>query len=939
MKRYIVVFSVIVWGALGWGVAMAEEGYTLRGDYIQIDTKDHWEAWSFPKGTLTIADNGEVRPTYVRKHVNASLDASYLVKKAYDKKLIKWDSPIKGAGSNKKDAIYLLDGDPNTFWEPKATDPLFRWWVEIDLGQLVVADRIVLRFAEEGQGDPFRQFKVFISDGDKAFLGSEALDYSLIGRTTQPNEDQRVFEFALDPIVYPNYAISITGKKADSFWTGEALRYIRINVTDRVEGAHPRLAEVEVWSVGDNILLGAIDRGGEITEPGIGGAYPAADGDILSAWIAFAWSPYRPRATMFIDLGTKFWVDSYRLISWLDKDKTGYMYGLATWGSDGSKAPDGSLIWTLLSPKWREENPEHLLYIEDTFPVQKIRYIRMRNIDITGSRQGAYGANSLVSELLVLGEGYVPEVALTSPLIELGATANLASIEWDVDTPEGTSFEIQTRTGDELREIKHFYNKGGKEVTEKQYNRLPGFSKGPIEIEQLPGSGWSTWSPTYLVSGQGITSPSPRRYLMVRAKLLSNDPEAFATLHSISVHFVDPVVRRILGEISPGSVKAAVSKTFSFFMRPTFTMASLGEKESKGFDQILIQAPVSVNMVPREVRLVPDSSSVEQLYGEFLSEEERSKLLTLTTEVFTASNGLEVISTAPDFMLLRLPKVVKGERVTSPLIYYRKVKEVTTDESGASLDSTAYWSLKANERGSIRYYRLQEGKEYLISKATYRAYSRFNPGAYVVRYYRLSEEGEEEQIPFDKKGDPLGRAAYNRLRTSERGAVVAIGRLVEVQFDAAVFLNGSVFKGSVANSAIPNSWQRVDPGDATLLASAQTTTVAVPVGEKVVGDIRIYPKVITPNGDGVHEQAKVSFTVLKLNADRKVRVKVYDLSGRSIRDLSIPPRGSINGRYEIPWNGEDNKGQKVPPGVYVCRITIEADTGRSSTSRMIYVLY
>lgn len=925
---------------------MAQDGYTLGGDRIQIQTKSDWEAWSFPQGTLTVAANGEVRPTRIRKRVNGALDASRLVKKAYDKKWIKWDSPIRGAGSNKEEAIYLLDGDPSTFWEPKATDPLFRWWVEIDLGQLVVADQIVLRFVDKGQGDPFRQFKVFISDGDMAFLGSKALDYALVGRTTKPNEDERVFQFSLDTTVSPNYATTIAGKKADTFWTGEALRYIRINVTDRVEDpetrqgnpeTHPRLAEVEVWSAGDNILLDAIERGGQVTEPGIGGASTAADGDILSGWIAFAWSPYRPRATMFIDLGTKFWVDSYQLISWLDTANAGPMYGLATWGSDGSKAPDGTFIWTLLSPKWREQNLERLLYMEDRFERQKIRYIQMRNIDITGSRQGAYGAYGLVSELLIYGEGYVPEVTLTSPLIGLGVARNLSSIEWDVDTPEGTRFEIQTRTGDELREAKHFYNTAGAEVTEKQYNRLPGFSKGGVTTERLPGSGWSNWSPTYLVSGQAITSPSPRRYLMVRAMLRSDDPETFGTLRSINVRFVDPVARRILGEISPGSVKAAASRTFSFFIRPTFTMASPGEKESEGFDQILIQAPASVNMVPREVVLIPDSISVEQLYGEFLSEEERAKLSAQTGEIFSPSNGLEVMPTAPDSMLLRVPRVIKGEQNTSPLIYYRRVKEVATDESGVPLDSTAYRALKADERGSIRYYRLQGGKEYPISRATYEIY----PRAYVVRYYRLSEQGEEEQIPFDTQGVPLGRVAYNRLKTAEKGAVVAVGKLVEVQFDAAVFLNGSVFKGAVAHSAVPNSWQRVDPGDATGLAREQTTTVAVAVEEEIVGDIEIQPGVITPNGDGVHEQAVISFTILKLNADRTVRVKIYDLSGRLVQNLtdSIPPRESVNGRYEIPWNGEDSGGQKVSPGAYVCRITVEADTGRSTTSRMIYVVY
>ena len=42
-----------------------------------------------------------------------------------------------------------MDGDEATFWEPNPADPLSDWVLEIDLGRLVSATKVILRFAEE----------------------------------------------------------------------------------------------------------------------------------------------------------------------------------------------------------------------------------------------------------------------------------------------------------------------------------------------------------------------------------------------------------------------------------------------------------------------------------------------------------------------------------------------------------------------------------------------------------------------------------------------------------------------------------------------------------------------------------------------------------------------------------------------------------------------
>ena len=123
------------------------------------------------------------------------------------------------------------------------------------------------------------------------------------------------------------------------------------------------------------------------------------------------------------------------------------------------------------------------------------------------------------------GEGYQPEVVLESGLIPLQEAKNLVSIEWDADTPPNTSLQIQTRTGNEVAEVYRYYDSGGVEVSAGKYEKLGFFKKGRIDTLQVAGSDWSNWSAPYAESGASITSPSPRQFLSLRVRMMTDDPK------------------------------------------------------------------------------------------------------------------------------------------------------------------------------------------------------------------------------------------------------------------------------------------------------------------------------------------------------------------------------------------------------------------------------
>ena len=521
----------------------AQPGYTLQGNQIVVDRPSHWRAWTVNAGISDIRADGSVAPRFVRKQINAALDAT------------EYAAQERGgveAGSNPHLAANLIDGDPHTFWEPDLDAPPEDWWVQIRLGRLIVVEKVVLRFVGEDVGDPFLQFDLLgwrqtppVGRVTKyTLLGTDISKFWSLFKTDRPNKTQRDFE------VVPQ-----TTESAGPGFVGEPLDFIHVLVTDsaidrmrevapdtyaglpaeakgRVEyyrsgggrqtlttkenyerlapekkgriryfqRERPRLAEVEVWTIGDNLNYQRVSRGGETrlrvnadkqNPQGSGRVFSLAevvtDGDYSTAANFSAFG--RRLHTFFQDLGTHFWVDTVQFLT-INSPFSNQTIEV----SNGELAPDGSILWTDLSIEsfgdWRT------FYLEPT----KVRFLR--------SRFSTSFLNSIV-EVMLYGEGYVAEVALTSEVIELGPRKSLVSIEWEADTPPGTWVELSTRTGNTLREEHVYHNSDGIVVSEVRYKRrLPGPKQGEVITRLIPDGTWSPWERLVSEAGRGDPVPS-----------------------------------------------------------------------------------------------------------------------------------------------------------------------------------------------------------------------------------------------------------------------------------------------------------------------------------------------------------------------------------------------------------------------------------------------
>lgn len=162
-------------------------------------------------------------------------------------------------------------------------------------------------------------------------------------------------------------------------------------------------------------------------------------------------------------------------------------------------------------------------------------------------------------------------------------------------------------------------------------------------------------------------------------------------------------------------------------------------------------------------------------------------------------------------------------------------------------------------------------------------------------------------------------------------------QVLTVVFKGVVLRYGTLFEARAFDSQTGELKQSVIPGDATPDLPTNDLFVAINLGGSVIRSLEISPNPITPNGDGVHEVASIRYDLLKLDREMPLEVRVYDLSGYDVRTLRSERAES--GVYSVTWDGEDEEGNLVPPGVYIVRVQIDTDSGVESRAKTVSVVY
>lgn len=188
-------------------------------------------------------------------------------------------------------------------------------------------------------------------------------------------------------------------------------------------------------------------------------------------------------------------------------------------------------------------------------------------------------------------------------------------------------------------------------------------------------------------------------------------------------------------------------------------------------------------------------------------------------------------------------------------------------------------------------------------------------------------------------GEPI---AYEVVSIEDQSLTVGFPKitddqLLEVEFSCQILMYGTSFDGWVSDSEGSEVAQRVNEGDAQPEWGTNRLSVVMSLEKGLIVHIAARPELITPNGDGVNDATEIGYELLQLNAVTPVYVEVYDLSGSLVRRIY---RGEdLNGVYAQTWDGQDEEGYLVRPGVYLYAIGVDADAGREIKTGVITVVY
>ena len=195
-------------------------------------------------------------------------------------------------------------------------------------------------------------------------------------------------------------------------------------------------------------------------------------------------------------------------------------------------------------------------------------------------------------------------------------------------------------------------------------------------------------------------------------------------------------------------------------------------------------------------------------------------------------------------------------------------------------------------------------------------------------------------------GDPPVEAEPDAVILEASGFTLLLPRPVReeepplrIRLATALYGASGTFGGEVFQRDGGNLPQPIEAGDASeAVGTNRLQLVAYPasLGE-VLGEVAVEPQVLTPQGDGVNDEVRIAYSMLRVQEGVDVEVTVYGLSGEAVRTMRSPQQ--VAGRHSAVWDGRDDRGRLVAPGMYLARIKVSTSEGDFGGIHPVAVAY
>ena len=161
---------------------------------------------------------------------------------------------------------------------------------------------------------------------------------------------------------------------------------------------------------------------------------------------------------------------------------------------------------------------------------------------------------------------------------------------------------------------------------------------------------------------------------------------------------------------------------------------------------------------------------------------------------------------------------------------------------------------------------------------------------------------------------------------------------LQIIFDAQVFVQGSFLNAEVFDTQSEEAPQRVLSGDANPEVTTNTLRVLTTAesAREILSSFEVTPRVFSPNGDAINEEALIALTLSQLVVPVEVEVAIFDLAGRRVRTLAGEER---SGNHLRSWDGRDDNEQLLPVGIYLVKVSVHTDQESFVQAETVGIVY
>ncbi len=162
---------------------------------------------------------------------------------------------------------------------------------------------------------------------------------------------------------------------------------------------------------------------------------------------------------------------------------------------------------------------------------------------------------------------------------------------------------------------------------------------------------------------------------------------------------------------------------------------------------------------------------------------------------------------------------------------------------------------------------------------------------------------------------------------------------LRIVFSAEVFELATTFLGEVSYSQTETLPQPIVDGDASDALSTNSLRVLSTSDQQpaLLQNLSFSTPVLTPNGDQVHDELRIDYQLFGLPEEVAVALEIYTLDGSRIN--TVPQGLQTAGPQTAHWDGRDQNGAVLPPGIYLIAVAIQSERSADTVLRPLGLAY